>query len=119
MSQTTTGSPIKTAALEYLARRWSVIPVGADKRPLVSSWKPYQTRLASPEEVESWPHRGQDFIDGCLSGVEPPSLRMERPGRLVAEKHIHVRQRFADQHFVADEVAPFVVAAFAELHQTR
>lgn len=39
------------AAKEYTARGWSVIPVKADKRPAVSSWKEYQKRGMSDGEL--------------------------------------------------------------------
>jgi putative DNA primase/helicase len=32
----------------------SVIPIGADKRPLLSAWKPYQTRTATDTEFAAW-----------------------------------------------------------------
>ena len=33
---------------------WSIIPVGLDKRPLISSWKPYQTRKPNADELKTW-----------------------------------------------------------------
>jgi Bifunctional DNA primase/polymerase, N-terminal len=42
------------APAEALAQGWSVIPCGSDKRPLVSSWKPFQQRQATPHELEVW-----------------------------------------------------------------
>ena len=42
-------------ALRYLGLGFSVIPLKArDKRPAISSWKEYQTRRATVEEVTSW-----------------------------------------------------------------
>jgi hypothetical protein len=33
---------------------WSIIPTGRDKRPLITSWKPFQTRLPTDAEVSTW-----------------------------------------------------------------
>src|SRR5579862_8764396 len=33
---------------------WSIIPTGLDKRPLIPTWKPFQTRLATAEEYSAW-----------------------------------------------------------------
>ena len=33
---------------------FSLIPVGLDKRPRISTWKPYQERLPTREELASW-----------------------------------------------------------------
>jgi len=41
-------------AKSYVAKGLSVIPVGRDKKPLLSSWKEYQTRRPTPEELEKW-----------------------------------------------------------------
>ena len=46
--------PLDTA-LRYLGLGFSVIPVKArDKRPALASWKEYQTRRATEEEVRGW-----------------------------------------------------------------
>ena len=55
-------------ALTYLSRGWSVIPVGIDKRPLVS-WKEFQTRLASPEELVSWWTQNPEAQIGIVTGA--------------------------------------------------
>jgi hypothetical protein len=48
-----------------------VLPVGANKRPLVE-WKEYQKRLPTRAEVEAWftefPHAGVGIITGPVSG---------------------------------------------------
>jgi len=62
---------ILPAALKYLKRGWSVIPVGWDKKPLVK-WKPYQERLPSEDEIRKWwgdyPVAGIALICGSVSG---------------------------------------------------
>ncbi len=45
---------LQEAALSYLEQGFSVIPVGADKKPRLKQWKAYQTRLPSREEVLAW-----------------------------------------------------------------
>ena len=51
----------------------SVIPLGKDKRPLLSSWKQYQTVAATPEEVqqwwEQWPDANVGLVTGKVSGI--------------------------------------------------
>ena len=58
-------------ALSYVQRGWSVIPVGGDKRPRIRSWKPYQERLPTEEEVREWythwPDAGVAIVTGRVS----------------------------------------------------
>jgi hypothetical protein len=61
------------AALEYLRRGWSVIPVRErEKRPAVP-WKAYQGRFASEETLHDWFSRSPDYnvavVTGSLSGL--------------------------------------------------
>jgi len=42
---------INQAARTLLAAGFSVIPTGANKRPALPSWKPYQDRLMTEDEV--------------------------------------------------------------------
>jgi predicted P-loop ATPase len=37
-----------------IAQGLSVIPLGPDKKPLIASWKPYQTRQPNAAEIASW-----------------------------------------------------------------
>ena len=41
---------------------WSLIPCGLNKKPVVRSWKPYQTNAATIEQIQEW-----------LDTLEPPS----------------------------------------------
>ena len=59
-------------ALNYLSKGYSVICVGLDKRPLVS-WKEFQTRRATIEEVVKWwenfPEAQVGIVTGSISGL--------------------------------------------------
>ena len=52
-------------AQTYLDARLSVLPaIGAQKRPAVAEWKPYQKRLPTPAEVRAWFSNGHSAL--CL-----------------------------------------------------
>lgn len=58
----------KNAALSYLARGWSVVPIaGRGKRPLVP-WQEFQNRFATQEEVCAWYARWPDAGVGIVTG---------------------------------------------------
>lgn len=65
------------AAQAYLAAGWSVIPVGADKRPLFS-WKEFQTRRADGDECAGWftkyPDANVGVVTGAISGISVVDL---------------------------------------------
>jgi len=46
--------PVLQTALTLLYAGLSPIPIGANKRPAIASWKGYQTRLPTPEEWIAW-----------------------------------------------------------------
>jgi hypothetical protein len=61
------------AALDYLRRGWSVVPVRAvGKQPLVS-WLDYQKKRATPDEVrawfEKWPSANVGIVTGQISNL--------------------------------------------------
>lgn len=67
------GPKMKQAALDYLKRRWSVIPIRShDKRPAIP-WQEFQQRLATASEVEEWFGRWPDgnigIVTGAVSGM--------------------------------------------------
>jgi len=57
-------------ALRLLSLGFSVIPLKArDKRPALASWKPYQERRATVEEVREWFDGGVDLNIGIVTGA--------------------------------------------------
>lgn len=64
---------MQQAALDALARGWSVIPIAAGgKRPLIP-WRVFQTRPARPDEVRAWfqrwPQANLALVTGARSGL--------------------------------------------------
>jgi len=61
---------IKDAALSLLNDNFSVIPCRPDKRPTVPTWKPFQERPMTPEEVEKYFVNGASLalVCGKISG---------------------------------------------------
>ena len=62
------------SALEYLDMGFSILPVKrSNKRPYVSSWKEFQKRPPTPEEVEEWWKRWTEanvaIVCGRISGI--------------------------------------------------
>lgn len=62
---------------QYIKKGWSVIPVGRDKKPLITSWKEYQTRLPTLEEVKNWPKGNIAVITGPVSNLAIIDLEKE------------------------------------------
>ncbi len=63
---------LQKAAEDYLNSGLSAVPAIPDqKRPSIGSWKHYQQRLPTEQEVRAWfsnPHRGLCVITGAVSG---------------------------------------------------
>ncbi len=64
---------VEQAALDYLARGWSVIPVREQaKRPAVA-WKAYQKKCVSEDTLHDWfrrlPNPNVAIVTGALSGL--------------------------------------------------
>ena len=48
---------------------YSVIPVGADKRPVIKSWAEYQSRIATEDEIRKWWKQMPDAQIGIVTGA--------------------------------------------------
>ena len=62
------------AALAYAEAGFSIIPVDPDtKRPIIASWKEFQDRIATQEEITNWytsrPNSGIAIICGPISNL--------------------------------------------------
>jgi KaiC/GvpD/RAD55 family RecA-like ATPase len=85
---------ILRTALEFAANGIAAVPVATDgsKRPGISSWKEYQSRLPNPQELMTWfaTAEGVGVICGAVSG----NLEMlELEGRAVADKlHLDLKE---------------------------
>lgn len=69
--------PNVKAALEYAARGWSIIPIGGQKKPLLSEelggWKEFQSRRATEDEIKAWwqkwPNANVGVVTGAISNL--------------------------------------------------
>ncbi len=64
---------MREMAHQYRDRGWSIIPVGRDKRPLLGSWKKYQSEHVSHEQIDAWftqyPEMNIGVVTGAISGI--------------------------------------------------
>ncbi len=59
--------------LAYLEKGFSVIPIGSDKKPLIPTWKEYQSKHPTKEEITKWCSTlnpvGIGIVTGKISGI--------------------------------------------------
>ena len=73
-SPSTAGDSLYAAAAEYLSFGWSVIPL-AGKQPAIKTWKEYQSRYSTREELTKWfgtgdlAKTGVGIVTGKISGL--------------------------------------------------
>lgn len=81
-------------ALSYLFRGWSVIAVGPTKIPL-SSWKEYQTRKPTVEEIvgwwEKWPDAQIGIVTGSVSNLTVIDVESDGDLDLIKDETYRVR----------------------------
>lgn len=57
----------------YLENNYSIIPLGKDKRPAISSWTKYQTERADEAQISTWfdamPDANIGIVTGAISGI--------------------------------------------------
>jgi len=74
-------------ALEYLKNGYSVIPVRKNKRPYLKSWKEFQARLATEEEIsewwQNWPDANIGIVTGSISKLTVVDLDSEDALQLI------------------------------------
>ena len=73
------------AALEYLSFGWPVIPLKSKKDQLLPSWKPYQERLPTEEEVRAWWTAWPDAWIGLVLGEASGIVRLDADGPVPPE----------------------------------
>jgi hypothetical protein len=78
------------AALDYVRRHWSVIPVRHhDKRPAIR-WQEFQQRRASKHEVEEWferwPEGNVGIVTGAVSGLVVLDIDPQHDGEASLER---------------------------------
>ncbi|MGO8862432.1 MAG: hypothetical protein ACLQRH_16960, partial [Acidimicrobiales bacterium] len=63
---------------------WSLIPINADKRPMISTWTPYQTERPSLEQLEQWIRELNPPVWGAPTGEVSKRFTLDfdgAPGR--------------------------------------
>src|SRR3989338_10496664 len=85
-------------AKKYISKGVSVIPVKADKRPALESWKEYQSRLATEEELVKWfsaTQNGIGIVTGKLSNLSVVDVDVKNGGtpKGVPPKHTAKKQK--------------------------
>jgi len=82
-------NPYLEAALNYLQRGFSVIPIiPGEKRPLIK-WEEFQKRRASRNELVSWwsnaPNANVGIVTGTISGVDVVDIDNDQGRELILE----------------------------------
>jgi len=95
MSPASTTSERLAHALAYRGMGWSVIPIGADKKPLIK-WQEFQERIASEDEVLAWftrwPTANVGVVTGSVSGLTVVDIDTDE-GRINLEDYIPPKTR--------------------------
>lgn len=74
-------STIYTAAFALMVNGCSIIPIGKDKKPLLKSWKQYQTTPADEDQIAAWwqtfPEANIGIVTGKVSGITVVDLDVD------------------------------------------
>jgi energy-coupling factor transporter ATP-binding protein EcfA2 len=85
-----------------LLKGYSVIPVGLDKRPLIS-WKEFQSRKATPEELVAWwnsyPDAQVGIVTGSISNLTVIDVESDGDFSLIKDKTYTVRTGGGGRHY--------------------
>ena len=77
-------------ALRYHSLGWSVIPLKRNKRPYLESWKEFQLRLSTEQEIkdwwEKWPDANIGIVTGAVSGIIVLDVDSEKAAEYIKEK---------------------------------
>lgn len=79
--------------MEYLDLGWSIIPVSpSTKRPCITTWKEFQTRQPTLQEVEAWlkakPDAHLALVTGALTGIVVVDCDNEEAKRFAADNFL-------------------------------
>ncbi len=73
-------------AVQLMASGFSIIPVGLNKRPLLPTWKKYQTEAADDEQLSNWwekhPEANIGIVTGKISGITVIDLDVDEKGEV-------------------------------------
>lgn len=80
---------IFTKAFEYMVHGYSVLPINSEsKLPLLSSWKEFQDRAASEEEITLWwkknPEANVAIVTGKISNITVVDIDMKADGQVTS-----------------------------------
>jgi hypothetical protein len=95
-----------SAALEW---GWSIFPCGLNKRPIIDSWKPYQTERATREQVAEWQRLNPPLwalITGAISDRITLDFDGESGRRTIEHLAIEPHRSTPSGGFHADFVYP-------------
>lgn len=90
-------------ALTYIEdKKWSVIPCGKDKRPLIF-WKEFQSRIATKEEIGKWwtqyPDAQVGVVCGEISNLTVIDFEKDADLSLIKDKTFEVKTGGGGRHF--------------------
>jgi len=102
MSEKKDTSMLNIAMTFLLLKGYSVIPVGLDKRPLIS-WKEFQSRKATPEELVNWwtiyPDAQIGIVTGAISNLTVIDVESDGDFSLIKDKTFTVATGGGGRHY--------------------